>query len=873
VEQYKQILNAVVQRTLEPDEAISRLALLLKIHPEQVEGIRTQLTLLRDSRALPLATYAKLDVELLQWEKQAKAALNTPIALAERNQWRDAEQWGNGWWDEPALEYHPDQIIKKSFRLQSRLSTNSFGETWEALDLLQDGRKPAERHVAILFLHAEFKRHPQAIRTFVTQFTHFQQRSTVANLCNLYAIGREGSSVFIVMELLSGERLDFIIDKNPSGIPVAEVQIVLSGIARAMRNCLAQSEISLTIHPAQIYYDPLQKMVKVLDIGIDWLIGQCRQESSEYHAEYLHSASEAYSSCEALLNLSSVEPRDYVYTLGCIGYELLAGRHPYSRKSCTEACEKHFVPNVLKSVSNAQWQILAKALAFNREQRPASIEAFLQGLYPKPKTPSALILLGILFMMILGFALSAWGVRQWQINQVRGAILQQDSTAITTLQSWEENQQLRLLGSDSRALALAVAEYYLREHGREALVQLMLYPSRTRAVMLGEPTVQNAIKTYYEAQIEQEVTQDQYAQAEQLLTQLSHSLPHVVDLTERTNLLQNLRKQRLQTLTEKYHACLDDDSTPLQTRTPCLEEAVKGVSKIDPEHPILRDTTMVEKYRLEIEKLLKKGVFDTANTLLADWARLRPETDPKRESLAWLATEYVSIENQIQEDYLVKAQARVDEALSVYPDDQRLRQYAKKIQKIRPERLRALEKKYQGYREQNAFMPDDNGEDLFDVRERIQRIDATYPLLRDAGLHKRYFDKIVELSAKEEEDNFTRLRKLMAVWQTLFDNPAYFQPEDKEQLQWAQNRVSLRYLARSMEYLTQQQPEKAIEYANYALSLDPVDRVREKLQALLQQANAIQNTATLAAPAQAAQEMLTDQAESSPQQPGEQTKE
>lgn len=835
MEPYKQILDDFAQRKIQPGEAIQRLGQYLKAHPIEATHVRDHLNTLRDTRKLPLPDYAKLDVELLQWEKQARASLEKPIALAERNSWRAPDQWPDGWTEEAGIECHPDQVIKKSFRLQSRLSSDTFGETWEALDLLQDGRKPAERHVAVIFLGAAFNHHPHALRSFIAQFEHFQKRNS-PNVSKLFAIGREGSRVFIVTELLGGERLDLLIDKNPSGIPAPEVQTVLTGLAQAMQANLQHGGIPLIVSPAHIFYDPLQKSVKILDFGLDWLIRQCLQEATDKNVEYLYCASEAYNSCEVMLNLGQVDQRDYIYTLACIGYELLAGRHPYGRKTCPEASEKGFVPNALKTISGKQWQLLSSALAFSRDQRPHDLATFLHGLYPPKKSQGPLFALAAVVVLLVVALAGWWGMQQWRMNELRGAILQQDPAAIATLQTWDESRQVGLLHGDNGALSLAIAEHHLREHGRQALTQLALYPKRSRGLILQEPAVQNRIKAYYEAQIEAELHQDRYTEAEQLLAEFAHSFPQAMDLEVRKAKVQEAREQRVQTLAEEYRTCLGNESIPLQARTPCLEDAVTGIRGIDPDHSLLMDATLAEKYRVAIEKLLKDGVFDTANTLLADWARLSPDQDPARDSLSWLATEYVSIENLIRDDYLIKAEERIEQALSGYPEDSRLSDYAREIQQLRGKRLAKLEQKYQAYREQGALMPNEDGEDLFDVRERIARIDPKYPLLRDASLHKRYFDKVVELSAATDEDHFSRLQKLLEVWRTLFENPAHFQPEDQEQLQRAENRVSLRYLARATELMTLKDHAQAKAFAEYALTLKPVDSVREKLQALIDKA-------------------------------------
>ncbi len=844
MEEYKTILDDFAQRKTEPGEAIQRLTQLLKSHPVIAPQVRAHLDSLRDARKLALPDYAKLDVELLQLEKQVKASMDKPIALAERVSWRAPEAWLAGWESEATLQPYPDMVLKKSFRLQSRLASNTYGETWEALDLLQDGRKPAERHVAILFLGQELSRYPQAVKNFITQFDYFQKR-TNPYLAKVFATGREGGSVFIVTELVSGERLDLLIDKNPAGIPDAEIEIILTGLASAMQDCQNAKGPALIVNPSHIYYDPLQKTLKILDSGMDWLLAQIAQESPSSTVDSLYRASVPYLSCEVLLNLGAPQARDYVYALGCIAYELLAGRHPFGRKTCAVASENHYVPNAIKKLSNKQWQALTAALAFTREQRLAEPRLLIAALYPGQKSIKPLVLAGVAAAVSI-LALAAWlWSDQWQMGQLRMAVLQQDGQAMTTLQSWPGGKQESFLRKDSGALALAITEFHLQKDGHEAITQLSVYPEPTRVLIFREEAVQNRLKAYYTELLDKAVQQDRFAEATTLLDTFAKVYPRALDLESRKRMIQESRQTRLQNLAAEYRACMDNDSLPLSSRTPCLAEALQGIRRIEPQHLLLEDATLAKKYQEAITAFLhEENGLDSANTLLADWATLLPGVNPERDSLSWLAARYGLLENLLRDNQFSQAQAQVEEALATYPNDPRLQAYASQITKNREQRIKELEKKYRAYREQGILLPDENKEDVFDLRAMIQEIDSENKLLRDASLHKMYFDKVVELSAKED-DSLAKVRKLLEVWRVLFTDPRYFQAEDQEQIQRAENRVALRYLARSHELLAQGQARTALEYAEFALGLKPMDSVRNKLQQAADDARA-----KAAAPAQ-----------------------
>jgi hypothetical protein len=84
----------------------------------------------------------------------------------------------------------------------------------------------------------------------------------------------------------------------------------------------------------------------------------------------------AYASPEMLENREP-DPRDDIYALGCITYELLTGRHPFNRLSATQARDAGLRPQRPPGLGYKQWRALRCALAFQREQRTVSVNQFL----------------------------------------------------------------------------------------------------------------------------------------------------------------------------------------------------------------------------------------------------------------------------------------------------------------------------------------------------------------------------------------------------------------------------------------------------------------------------------------------------------------
>jgi serine/threonine protein kinase len=74
------------------------------------------------------------------------------------------------------------------------------------------------------------------------------------------------------------------------------------------------------------------------------------------------------------------DPRDDVYGLACVAYELFAGKHPFNSNTALEALAAGLKPAPIPRLDAKSWDALVRGLALRREQRTTSIAAFLADL-------------------------------------------------------------------------------------------------------------------------------------------------------------------------------------------------------------------------------------------------------------------------------------------------------------------------------------------------------------------------------------------------------------------------------------------------------------------------------------------------------------
>ena len=84
-------------------------------------------------------------------------------------------------------------------------------------------------------------------------------------------------------------------------------------------------------------------------------------------------ATRVYASPEVLAG-ETPEPRDDVFSLGCVIHEMVAGRHPYGRLSADRVRDSSVVPERLASLGQARASAVSSALSLARAARPTMAE-------------------------------------------------------------------------------------------------------------------------------------------------------------------------------------------------------------------------------------------------------------------------------------------------------------------------------------------------------------------------------------------------------------------------------------------------------------------------------------------------------------------
>lgn len=270
----------------------------------------------------------------------------------------------------------PGALLGAKYRVQSVLGAGAMGRVLRAQNELTG------KAVALKWMHPEVASTPNASERLLREARAAAQLKH-PNVVDIYDIVHEGSTLFLVMELLEGETLSAFLRRNPQP-PLSEFIALLLQALEGVAAAHDRGVIHRDLKPDNIFLVRAQGTeevrVKVVDFGVAKLTGQL--------APTITAAGSAvgtpfYMSLEQLRGDRDIDGRSDVYAFGVMLYEAITGRMPYRASSLTELAirvatgnappVKQLRPDVPTSLAG----IVDRACARDREQRFPSARALI----------------------------------------------------------------------------------------------------------------------------------------------------------------------------------------------------------------------------------------------------------------------------------------------------------------------------------------------------------------------------------------------------------------------------------------------------------------------------------------------------------------
>jgi len=263
------------------------------------------------------------------------------------------------------------------FVLEECVGFGGMGTVYKALDLRKLEASDRHPYIAIKVLNVQFQGHPKSL---IALQREARKAQTLAhpNIVAVYDFDRDGAMVYITMEYLQGKSLSQMLRAPDFHVlPFDEAMKIVSGMGRALAYAHERGFVHCDFKPANVILTETGG-VKVIDFGIARVFQKAEEDADVpvFDPGSLGALTPAYASPEMLENREP-DPRDDIYALGCITYELLTGRHPFNRLSALQARDAGLRPQRPPGLGHRQWRALRNALALRRELRTPTVNGFL----------------------------------------------------------------------------------------------------------------------------------------------------------------------------------------------------------------------------------------------------------------------------------------------------------------------------------------------------------------------------------------------------------------------------------------------------------------------------------------------------------------
>jgi hypothetical protein len=234
------------------------------------------------------------------------------------------------------------------YQLKERLGGGGMGEVYLAEHLL------LKRPCAVKLIHPQSAGDAEVLRRFEREVRATAQL-THANTVAIYDYGHaEDGTFYYVMEYLPGLDLDDLVTRY-GPLPPARAVHFLRQLCGALQEAHAAGLVHRDIKPSNVLvcrHGGLHDVAKLLDFGLVRAAGARGDDPARLTAKGAVLGTPAYMAPEQARRAEAADARSDLYSLGALGYFLLAGRPPFQGGTALEVMLAH-VHEAVPPLANA----------------------------------------------------------------------------------------------------------------------------------------------------------------------------------------------------------------------------------------------------------------------------------------------------------------------------------------------------------------------------------------------------------------------------------------------------------------------------------------------------------------------------------------
>lgn len=260
-----------------------------------------------------------------------------------------------------------------------------IGDEFERIRLLGEGQfarvylareRSLRRLVAIKELRPELAQDAELRGRFLRE-ARSAARIEHPNVASIYRVASDLDVPVIIMEYIDGRTLaDVLVADGP--LPAPDVRRILAGVADALAAAHQQRIVHRDIRPSNIMRESGTGRIVLTDFGLAKILESGHGDVTQLTRPGAVLGDPDHISPEQLRGEPVTEAAD-IYSLGVLGYELLAGSGPYDANTPASRARAHLSNEprrlaVLEAEDPALASLLHRCLAKKPEQRPRATD-------------------------------------------------------------------------------------------------------------------------------------------------------------------------------------------------------------------------------------------------------------------------------------------------------------------------------------------------------------------------------------------------------------------------------------------------------------------------------------------------------------------
>jgi len=272
-------------------------------------------------------------------------------------------------------------VLVERYRLDRSLGNGGMGEVFEATDLT------LHRSVAVKLMSPSLVQDEPARARFLREARALAQVNS-PNVVAVYDAGEDAERPYLVMEFVEGTTLERELvgsDRVEPARAVAVATDIASGLAAAHERGIVHRDVK----PSNVFLTP-SDAAKIGDFGI----ARLERPDATLTLTGQTFGSPPYMAPEQATG-GKVDARADLYSLGCVLFQMLVGRRPFSGDDAVSLAYQHVhstpprVDSLVPTVPVELGALVAGLMAKDPDDRPASAEEVQRALGSVPTEPIA----------------------------------------------------------------------------------------------------------------------------------------------------------------------------------------------------------------------------------------------------------------------------------------------------------------------------------------------------------------------------------------------------------------------------------------------------------------------------------------------------